>query len=638
MSELKIINAPAGSGKSTEIKLRVREWAAHHPHDKMLCVTFTNRAADELKAELSTQNVDVSTIHSFLGDFARSLFKAPEVVDLFFEIYAEQIERRIDNTEGKEHIEDSNARYREELGGPLTLKLIAASVDSLSYNERPFNTLYRGGLSHDDLLSFIGVCGKRFPAVYRRVNSKYSQIIIDEYQDTNVEVLDFFVSAVKGSKTSLHLYGDRMQQIYQPGSHRFNEILAQFDAEDRTVTNYRSTPAIVSVLNNIYNDASIEQQPSSTKSSSAPKFHLAANPAELESSLSNGETLVLSVHNSTIFRNLGAPQLLRVMQAMPDHGFSSRYPAVSVLTEREWDRVRNPLLCLLYGLLYLEDLFALGSYGSMIKTLRSNPKVFGFSPISRHEEKGRLRKEFERLFLVMQDGESSIGGVVKELASLGYLNAASAQYYLENESYAGMISVPFAEVRSVYAFNQAPTRSTQHGVKGESHRKVLFIAQTSNSTPVVHMDKLFNVWPRIPINLHMLEEFSGRVNSEFDQAIAAINFNLADMKLKDYTPISEKITLEARRLVDTFSESRLFDELYADAFTAYLQKPNVGNAKKLFKPSAAEGLLAAYRLFYVGCSRAREELDVIVDLSKIIDADATVLKLQTIGFDVVVHS
>lgn len=74
MSNLKLINAPAGSGKSTEIKRVVREWSAEHPFDRLLCVTYTNRAADELKLDISSPYVEVSTIHSFLSSFARSLF------------------------------------------------------------------------------------------------------------------------------------------------------------------------------------------------------------------------------------------------------------------------------------------------------------------------------------------------------------------------------------------------------------------------------------------------------------------------------------------------------------------------------------------------------------------------------------
>ena len=58
------------------------------------------------------------------------------------------------------------------------------------------------------------------------------------------------------------------------------------------------------------------------------------------------------------------------------------------------------------------------------------------------------------------------------------------------------------------------------------------------------------------------------------------------------------------------------------------------NAKKLFSLSAIEGLLSAYRLFYVGCSRARSELDVVISLREVSDVHATAEKLRKLGFEV----
>ena len=45
--------------------------------------------------------------------------------------------------------------------------------------------------------------------------------------------------------------------------------------------------------------------------------------------------------------------------------------------------------------------------------------------------------------------------------------------------------------------------------------------------------------------------------------------------------------------------------------------PNVTNAKKCLKETTVFGVLSAYKLFYVGCSRARKNLTIIIDRSKI---------------------
>ena len=41
-----LINAPAGSGKTTLIKSMVRKFLLENPKDNILCITYTNRAAD----------------------------------------------------------------------------------------------------------------------------------------------------------------------------------------------------------------------------------------------------------------------------------------------------------------------------------------------------------------------------------------------------------------------------------------------------------------------------------------------------------------------------------------------------------------------------------------------------------------
>lgn len=48
-----LINAPAGSGKTTEIKSIVQRCIIDNPKDNILCITYTNRAADELSRVFS---------------------------------------------------------------------------------------------------------------------------------------------------------------------------------------------------------------------------------------------------------------------------------------------------------------------------------------------------------------------------------------------------------------------------------------------------------------------------------------------------------------------------------------------------------------------------------------------------------
>mgnify|MGYP000417609141 CR=1 FL=1 len=58
-----LINAPAGSGKTTLIKSMVRKFLLENPKDNILCITYTNRAADELAVDLKS---DISSLERFI--------------------------------------------------------------------------------------------------------------------------------------------------------------------------------------------------------------------------------------------------------------------------------------------------------------------------------------------------------------------------------------------------------------------------------------------------------------------------------------------------------------------------------------------------------------------------------------------
>ncbi|KNZ40185.1 UvrD-helicase domain-containing protein, partial [Acetobacterium bakii] len=64
-----LVNAPAGSGKTTQIKAMVKKCILENPRDNILCITYTNRAADELSRDVDAKNVFIGTIHSFLNSF-----------------------------------------------------------------------------------------------------------------------------------------------------------------------------------------------------------------------------------------------------------------------------------------------------------------------------------------------------------------------------------------------------------------------------------------------------------------------------------------------------------------------------------------------------------------------------------------
>ena len=66
-----------------------------------------------------------------------------------------------------------------------------------------------------------------------------------------------------------------------------------------------------------------------------------------------------------------------------------------------------------------------------------------------------------------------------------------------------------------------------------------------------------------------------------------------------------------------------------------MSNPNATNAKDCFKSTKIKGVLWAYKLFYVGCSRAKENLVIVIDENKIaLFRKEFIKRMIGIGFDV----
>ena len=163
---------------------QVESYLLRNPKDNILCITYTNRAAEELGRDLEQSRVYFGTIHSFINDFIGSFFSHKEIIDLYWEVYETQIIERIKNTEQKETWTEGAERYKEKYGS-LDLDTVRSNINKISYNETPFNSLLYGGLGHNDLITFTKLAVDRFPIIKKKISDKYQLIFIDEYQDTS---------------------------------------------------------------------------------------------------------------------------------------------------------------------------------------------------------------------------------------------------------------------------------------------------------------------------------------------------------------------------------------------------------------------------------------------------------------------
>ncbi len=132
-----------------------------YPNDNILCITYTNRAAEELGKDMDSKKSFVfQQFILFCTIFLKIYFSHEQIINLYFEIYGSEIMRRISNENEDERITRSNERYIEK-NGDLSFDLIKANLKSIYYNESQFNSLYYGGLSHDDLITFSKLVFKK---------------------------------------------------------------------------------------------------------------------------------------------------------------------------------------------------------------------------------------------------------------------------------------------------------------------------------------------------------------------------------------------------------------------------------------------------------------------------------------------
>lgn len=95
----------------------------------------------------------------------------------------------------------------------------------------------------------------------------------------------------------------------------------------------------------------------------------------------------------------------------------------------------------------------------------------------------------------------------------------------------------------------------------------------------------------------------------------------------------EQLMKGAENMLDKFSEDPYFTFLCKEECSKFLSKPGPTNAKRCFKESTVYGVLSAYKLFYVGCSRASKRLTVLIDRNKVQgNIDAQKAKFEDLGF------
>lgn len=641
VENLFLVNAPAGSGKTTWIRNNVRKYLLQNPNDNVLCITYTNRAAEELGKDVDSNRVYFGTIHSFINDFIGSFFSHESILELYWEVYKNQIVERIENISQNGNWAESNMRYIEKYGG-LTPEIVRSNITMISYNQAPFNSLYRGALGHDDLISFTRLAVERFPVIKKKISDKYQVVFIDEYQDTATDVLQIFYSSMIGKKSKLYLLGDKMQQIYRNYNGEFETYFNIFNKSINLSVNYRTTPKIVSILNKIYNDECYKQTAYEKNKDENMDFlpevrivtDIEKNVSELMEQYK--DSLILYLSNKSRFYNIGVGELYDAYSGMEKYSFGKKYNAVDVLTKEEI-RENDALLSFLFTVNIIVDYFTKEFYGEVFRIIRKAGTYFNCEKfiIRKHIDKHLVKDKLDDIVALYNELSTTVDDFLSLCVEKKYIREEFYSAVVEENDYQLVKNVKVQEVKVLADYMSDPKISTQHGVKGESHDTVVFVADNSRSNPVVHMSKFFEMWSNIDITLSEFDAFYYIYSQMLNQIENKIGMKCSQLKADTYISVASIIDEELQAFTKKNETNPYYVQLLKVKMDKYFGKKNVTNVKECLKEGTVYGPLCAYRLFYVGCSHAERNLVIMINKKDIEGfEDKLRNKLMITGFNV----
>ncbi len=639
-----LINSPAGSGKTTRIKSMIKEHIVNNPEDNILCITFTNRAADELNRDIDSSKIHISTIHSNINSFVSPFFTKKEIIDLYFDLYKTSIDKRRNDIEKNE----SNQKYIDKFGN-LEFNTIRKNVTKLYYNESQFSNLYYGGLSHDDLLFFTYEIIKKFPKLKQKVSRKYQLIIIDEYQDTSPDVLHIFFEIVKGTSVMMYLFGDKMQQIYRSYDDELNKELLLLNNSNSRAINYRSIPVIVDILNNIYNNSKVDQEIDENNKNIKSDFNpqvIITEKGKFDECISKitkeyPETLVLYILNREKFKKIGCINLYNAYDVMEQYGYGKKYLVTDILLNNTLD---NPdtLMRFLFVLYEINLKWKQRKYGDFLYICKQNKTMFNIKKLSlnKHDDKIVIRNLWTDVFNLFKIDDITIGQIINFITEKEIFTQTFVDSINSDDVYSNVFNVKISELVNLSKYlssnEDIPYVSTQHGVKGESHDSVIFVAEDSKrNEPRVYIYDFFKVWSKAIFSLDDFENFYFKYSGFINKFEKELGFNIKKINKEMHVANKDFVIDKCTEIVDVFNSNDIFNIICRDIYETYLNNPNVGNASKCFQNNTVYGVLSAYKLFYVGCSRAKINLSIVVEKEQISTfMNDFVNKIKKVGFEI----
>ena len=310
------IVAGAGSGKTKALVYRyvylVKELGIATAN--ILCVTFTNKAANEMKSRIRSLvgDMDTSYICTFHGFCVKLLREDIHVIDYsksFIILDTEDTETILKKVYEKNNLQSRAYTFkqaREYIGlrkirGDQIKYLADLSIEKLKEEYDKENKidhkiflgyLYEQrkcyGLDYDDLIVLATYILTKYEDIRLKWQKRLMYIMVDEFQDVNGGQYNL-VEILSGYHKNMFIVGDPDQTIYTwRGAHV--EFILNFDKNHKNTQtiimnkNYRSTPEIVDASNSLIekNEKRIKKNLISLKNSNVKTVYTHSKTTQLE--------------------------------------------------------------------------------------------------------------------------------------------------------------------------------------------------------------------------------------------------------------------------------------------------------------------------------------------------------------------
>jgi DNA helicase-2/ATP-dependent DNA helicase PcrA len=278
-----LVLAGAGSGKTRVLTSRVCHLIHHHgvPPDRVLAVTFTNKAAGEMRDRIARQ-LDRDPTGMWVGTFhaigARLLRRHADRLgwDRTFSIFdAEQslrLMKSVQESVGVDPKRWSPKAIRSEISNAKNQLIDAAEFTAFNeatmdlfvrnvarvYPEYEKSLADQNAFDFDDLLMRPVELLESSPELLERYRERFAFVLVDEYQDTNKAQFRF-VELLAERHRNLMVVGDDDQSIYRWRGADIRNILdfeTAFPGASvvRLERNYRSTQRILDAANRVISE------------------------------------------------------------------------------------------------------------------------------------------------------------------------------------------------------------------------------------------------------------------------------------------------------------------------------------------------------------------------------------------------